>query len=201
MAIAPAPVNEEVTFDEQDLDCIAAALDEAEDIWRDQAHDPHEENQKEYSDNADRARRLLGKVEQLAHYLGGDTLHAKPRSPDGIVFAYSGKKEAAGEKHDIECDLDGDCTCAAPPSFAARAARIGRLVDEKNAAYGDSFSRSGEILERLYPNGIRPEQYRDALGVVRVIDKLFRIATKKDAFGESPWDDVAGYGVVAGGKE
>jgi hypothetical protein len=48
----------------------------------------------------------------------------------------------------------------------------------------------------LYPYGIKPEQYVDALGILRVIDKLFRIATKKDAFDESPWRDIAGYGIL-----
>jgi hypothetical protein len=28
------------------------------------------------------------------------------------------------------------------------------------------------------------------------IGKLFRIATKKDAFGESPFKDIAGYGIL-----
>lgn len=73
---------------------------------------------------------------------------------------------------------------------------IGQLVKEKNAAYGDSFAQSCHILAVLYPDGVRRDQYRDMLGIVRVIDKLFRIATRKDAFGESPWRDVAGYGVV-----
>lgn len=73
---------------------------------------------------------------------------------------------------------------------------IGELVAEKNAAYGDSFARSGEFLKLLYPNGIKPEQYGDALGLVRVFDKQMRIATNKRALGESPWRDIAGYGVV-----
>ena len=74
---------------------------------------------------------------------------------------------------------------------------LGKLTGEKNAAYGDSFARSGQIMAILYPNGIGTAQMRDALGVVRVLDKLFRIATRKDAFGESPWRDIAGYGIVA----
>ena len=76
------------------------------------------------------------------------------------------------------------------------AQEIGALVEEKNKAYGDSFARSGEVLRILYPDGIRPEQYDDMLGVVRVIDKLFRIATDRDAFGENPWQDIAGYGIL-----
>jgi len=73
---------------------------------------------------------------------------------------------------------------------------VGTLVKEKNAAYGDAFAQSGKILRVLYPDGIKPEQYEDMLGVCRVLDKLFRVATKKDAFGESPWNDVAGYGIL-----
>jgi len=34
------------------------------------------------------------------------------------------------------------------------------------------------------------------LAMIRVIDKLFRIATKKDAFGESPWRDICGYSIL-----
>jgi hypothetical protein len=73
---------------------------------------------------------------------------------------------------------------------------IGKLVDEKNAAYGDSFAKSGDVMAILYPNGIKPDQYRDALAVVRVVDKLFRIATDRDALGETPWRDIAGYGIL-----
>ena len=73
---------------------------------------------------------------------------------------------------------------------------IGSLVDKKNAAYGSSFAECHKILSVLYPSGIQPEQYTDALAIIRVIDKLFRIANKKDAFGESPWGDIAGYAIL-----
>ena len=73
---------------------------------------------------------------------------------------------------------------------------IGALVEEKNIAYGDSFSRSQEIIKILYPDGVKPEQYTDMLAITRVIDKLFRIANKKDAFGESPWRDICGYAIL-----
>lgn len=91
-----------------------------------------------------------------------------------------------------------------PPSkWHPLAADIAATVAEKNAAYGDSFARSGEVMAVLYPNGIAPGQMADALAVVRVIDKLFRIATDRDALGESPWRDIAGYALLAcerGGK-
>jgi len=73
---------------------------------------------------------------------------------------------------------------------------VGSLVDEKNTAYGSSFAECHKILSVLYPNGIQPHQYTDALAIIRVIDKLFRIANKKDAFGESPWRDIAGYALL-----
>ena len=73
---------------------------------------------------------------------------------------------------------------------------IGKLVDQKNAAYGSSFKKSEQILQVLYPEGIQPDQYTDMLAVVRIVDKLFRIATDKDAFGESPFKDIAGYGIL-----
>ena len=76
-------------------------------------------------------------------------------------------------------------------------ASIGRLIQEKQEAYGDSFNRANEILRVLYPDGVSPDKYRDFLAVTRVIDKLFRIATDRDAYGESPWKDIAGYSLLS----
>jgi hypothetical protein len=73
---------------------------------------------------------------------------------------------------------------------------IGSVVSAKNTAYGDSFSQSGLILKILYPNGISVDQYDSALYIVRTIDKLFRIATMKDAFGENPAMDICGYSIL-----
>ncbi len=84
-----------------------------------------------------------------------------------------------------------------PSKFEKMAAEIAKLVTEKNIAYGDSFKFSSVIVKTLYPNGIRPDQYEDFLCVIRVIDKLFRVATRKDAFGESPWKDINGYSLLA----
>jgi hypothetical protein len=80
--------------------------------------------------------------------------------------------------------------------YEQQAEEIGKLVAEKNAAYGSAFAEAHQILKVLFPNGIKPEQYTDALAVIRVIDKLFRIANSKDAFGESPWRDIAGYAIL-----
>lgn len=76
------------------------------------------------------------------------------------------------------------------------AIKIGQLVDEKNQAYGDAFNKSDEFLRLLYPNGVSPNQYSDMLAIVRIFDKLMRIATAKDALGENPFKDIAGYGIL-----
>ncbi len=75
-------------------------------------------------------------------------------------------------------------------------ATIGVLVDKKNTAYGNSITESGKIMRILYPRGIGPAQYDDALAMIRIIDKMFRIATAKKAFGENPFMDIAGYGIL-----
>jgi selenophosphate synthase len=80
--------------------------------------------------------------------------------------------------------------------YEQTAEEIGKLVAQKNSAYGSSFAQAHLILQVLYPNGIKVEQYTDALAIIRVIDKLFRIANAKDAFGESPWRDITGYGIL-----
>ena len=77
-----------------------------------------------------------------------------------------------------------------------KGAELGKLVDEKQAAYGNSFGKSGEIIKILYPEGIKPEQYKDALAITRIIDKLFRIANDKCYGGENPFMDIAGYGLL-----
>lgn len=84
--------------------------------------------------------------------------------------------------------------------YEAMGSQIGALVDQKQAAYGDSYGKSGAVMRILYPAGIAPEQMDDALAVVRVLDKLFRIATDRDALGESPWRDVAGYGILGAAR-
>jgi|GEM_PF-1166063 len=80
--------------------------------------------------------------------------------------------------------------------FLRIAAEVGDLVRQKNEAYGDSFGTCGDFLRLLYPDGILPSQYGDALALARTFDKQMRIATSKDAFGESPWRDIAGYAVL-----
>lgn len=83
-----------------------------------------------------------------------------------------------------------------PDAFRALGQSVGDIVAQKNAQYGDSFAKSGKILEILYPDGIRSDQYRDMLAVTRIVDKLFRVATRHPYDSESPGLDIAGYGVL-----
>lgn len=74
--------------------------------------------------------------------------------------------------------------------------RIGKLVAEKQKAYGNSYGNSGKILEILFPNGVKPEEYTELLAICRVVDKLFRLANDPHYGGESPWGDIVGYGLL-----
>ena len=81
--------------------------------------------------------------------------------------------------------------------YAQEAINLAELITKKQITYGDSFGQSKRIIEVLYPKGIAPEQYQDALAVIRIVDKLFRIANKKFAFDENPWQDIAGYALLS----
>lgn len=81
--------------------------------------------------------------------------------------------------------------------FIEKAIEIGQIVTEKNKAYGDSFAKTADFLNLLYPNGIKPEDYGNALALVRIFDKMMRIATDKDAFGENPFSDIGGYAILS----
>lgn len=74
------------------------------------------------------------------------------------------------------------------------------LLIEKRKAYGNAFFQSSLILKALYPKGIPLDSYNDALTIVRICDKLFRIANsqgKPDLMNEDPWQDIAGYAILA----
>ena len=84
-------------------------------------------------------------------------------------------------------------------SFTELANGIGKLVEEKNKAYGSAFDRAGDFLKVLYPEGIKPDQYKDMLCIVRVFDKLMRIATSYEGTEEKKIDaysDLMGYGLL-----
>lgn len=78
---------------------------------------------------------------------------------------------------------------------------IGELTARKNVAYGDSALTSAEALKLLWPNGLPTDSFADALLIVRIWDKMMRIATDKDALGESPYRDIGGYAILGAEKD
>lgn len=81
--------------------------------------------------------------------------------------------------------------------FMQLATELGKLLAEKNQAYGDAFSKTTQILTLLYPQGIKVQQYKDVHVLVRMLDKMSRIAQDNDPMGESPYKDLAGYAILA----
>jgi hypothetical protein len=113
---------------------------------------------------------------------------------------YAQAAHAAAHPPRLEAAPDWDPPVAVvhrdPIPFLRIAKEMGELVTQKNAAYGDSFARSGEFLRLLYPKGARPDQYNDLLAFARMFDKFSRIATDEDAFGEDPARDLVGYAIL-----
>lgn len=80
--------------------------------------------------------------------------------------------------------------------FESIGLEVGKLVTEKDAAYGNSFGTAPKILALLYPDGVRVDQYADLLTIVRMLDKLKRIATARADDPEDPWLDLCGYSLL-----
>ena len=76
------------------------------------------------------------------------------------------------------------------------AREIADLLEVKQGQYGDSVGTAPAILALLYPDGVRVEQYADLLTVVRMLDKLKRVATSRADDPEDPWVDLAGYAIL-----
>ena len=86
---------------------------------------------------------------------------------------------------------------ASSRTYSDIGSQVGKLVEDKQKAYGDSFGRSGRCLLEMFPNGIKVDQYDDLLTIARILDKLFRIANDPDAFEENPYQDIVGYALLA----
>jgi hypothetical protein len=105
--------------------------------------------------------------------------------------------EVSGGWADLEDweEIEEPDTMKQPSHYKEKASKIGELVDKKNAQYGDSFNKSGEFLKILYPEGIKPDQYKDALALVRIFDKQMRIANGNQG-DENAYKDICGYGLL-----
>ncbi len=80
-------------------------------------------------------------------------------------------------------------------NFLETATNLGKLLEEKNRQYGNSYITVPDILRILYPTGIKPGEYGDASAIIRILDKISRRAAGNSDAAED-WRDIAGYGVV-----
>ena len=70
------------------------------------------------------------------------------------------------------------------------------VVKEKNREYGSAFQKVSEILTILFPNGIPTNKYHDVAILIRVLDKVCRIASANDKdVKKDAWLDLTGYGL------
>ena len=81
--------------------------------------------------------------------------------------------------------------------FEKIASNLATILSMKNDAYGNAFDKTTQILTLLYPHGIKVDQYKDIHVIVRMLDKLSRIARDNDPMGESPYMDIAGYAILS----
>lgn len=72
---------------------------------------------------------------------------------------------------------------------------IGKLVDKKNSQYGSAFEKVDQIMAILYPNGISVPQLKNASILVRILDKVVRVANGNQGE-ENAFNDLAGYGIL-----
>ena len=94
-----------------------------------------------------------------------------------------------GETHEAHCPR-----YVKARDFQKIATDIGALLQEKNTSYGNAFDASAAFLNILYPHGIAPAQYTDLGLLIRIFDKMMRIAN--GASTEDPYQDIAGYGIL-----
>lgn len=82
--------------------------------------------------------------------------------------------------------------------FESKSSELARLLTGKAEEYGPigSFEKSTDVFLCLYPNGVRPDQMSDFLTLVRIVDKLFRIANHTAGDLEDPYSDIAGYCIL-----
>ena len=117
--------------------------------------------------------------------------YSLPQKPQHL-WTETEYKQAADQQRVVQ----GAYVAPAPVlRFNEQVDKVALLVKQKNQAYGNSFGTAGAALKILYPDGIKPEQYDDALLITRIWDKIKRLSTANDPFGESPYVDIAGYAI------
>lgn len=81
-------------------------------------------------------------------------------------------------------------------SFQELASELAEMLTEKNRKYGDSYARMAHVLPIFYPDGVPGDHLLDAVFILRIVDKLMRIASAQKDDDEDPVMDIAGYAIL-----
>lgn len=93
--------------------------------------------------------------------------------------------------------------------YEAKARELGKMVDDKQKAYGNSMKTSVVVMQafmekyRQGDNYVFPMELLEHMLIqVRIIDKQCRIFSNPqgDLMGESPYKDIMGYGLLASSR-
>lgn len=74
---------------------------------------------------------------------------------------------------------------------------VAQEVSEKNIKYGDSFYLCPRFLLWLYPSGISADKLVNAIFIIRILDKISRLAVSAEGDEEDPLKDILGYSMLA----
>lgn len=161
------------------------------------------EKKEEYKDQSQSGKVIWDEIETVDPYEENMAANIKSRADE---FKKKWDKlspfdDTTELKKDITAKMENEAKQLADiiiktDTYENLGASVGRLVAEKQKAYGDSFGRSGNCLREMYPDGVKPDQLDDMLVIARILDKLFRIASEPDYMGESPFRDIAGYSLL-----
>lgn len=125
----------------------------------------------------------------------------------GLAYDYladiDGKEIKVGE---WEFELVEDENVSKPTYFEELGTKTGKLVDEKQLAYGDSVGKTFDLM-KIYLQNWRNEDgtytipeslLKHILLQVRIIDKQNRIFNNPDGdlMEENPYSDTVGYGML-----
>ena len=81
-------------------------------------------------------------------------------------------------------------------SFEGIAFELSSMLEDKNRQYGDSYARMQHVLPVFFPNGVPADRLLDAIFILRIVDKLMRIASNQPDDMEDPVKDIAGYAIL-----
>ena len=76
---------------------------------------------------------------------------------------------------------------------------IEELLEKKNHSYGNSVARSADMMRALFPCGMGIQVYHRVHFMIRIFDKLCRLASPNIRREEAvdAWKDIVGYGMLA----